>query len=371
MTQVSLDAFIDKDVDILIQNVESKTKRIFEGFEPSQQRAIYRYQFSRKPKKLPPSMKNRIINLYDPMADRTNKFPDGLRWCANIYVGCYHNCGYCYVNGYSQNNVGIAPHPKKNFCKTLVKDIQDLKTFEVPAAPLHMSNSTDPLQAGLEEKHRHTLFTLQNTMDNRDLFTSIVILTKNPKILLGDDYLPIISDPSIKPFTVQVTCAFWRDKIRSFYEPAAPAIEDRLDAIKKLTQLGVTVELRIDPLFPSTRIDKTIHNHKALPEYGIPEAQTMEDIKAIVKFGKESGVSSIIAKPLKVPVSKKAQRCKDWFKALYKDTNNGRGRTVRGGSWRLPTNYQQALLSSVCEACDMVDIKFKHCRYCVSDRYVK
>lgn len=365
---MSLDAFIDKDADILIQNVESKTKRIFEGFEPSQQRAIYRYQFSRKPKKLPPSMKNRIINLYDPMANRSHKFHDGLRWCANIYVGCYHNCGYCYVNGYSQNNVGISPHPKKDFCKNIEKDIKDLKILGVPATSIHMSNSTDPLQAGLEEKHRHTLFTLQNTIDNRNLFTSIVILTKNPRTLLGDDYLPIISDPSIKPFTVQVTCAFWRDKIRSFYEPAAPAIKDRLDAIKKLTRLGVDVELRIDPLFPSTRVDKTIHNHKALPKYGIPEAQTMEDIKAIVKFGKDSGVSSIIAKPLKVPVSKKAQRCKDWFKILYKDANNGRGGTIRGGSWRLPGNYQKALVVSVREACDTVGINFKHCMHDVMTR---
>ena len=70
MTALNLDAFIDKDADILIQKVESKTKRIFEGFEPIQQRAIYRYQFPRRPKKLPPSMKSRVINLYDPMANR-------------------------------------------------------------------------------------------------------------------------------------------------------------------------------------------------------------------------------------------------------------------------------------------------------------
>lgn len=94
MTQTNFDALIDQDANSLIQNVDTKTKRIFEGYGPSEQRAIYRYQFPRKPKKLPPSMKSRVINLYDPMADRSHKFPDGLRWCANIYVGCFHNCGY-------------------------------------------------------------------------------------------------------------------------------------------------------------------------------------------------------------------------------------------------------------------------------------
>ena len=45
MTQLKLDAFIDQDADILIQKVKPKTIRIFEGFKPAQQRAIYRYQF--------------------------------------------------------------------------------------------------------------------------------------------------------------------------------------------------------------------------------------------------------------------------------------------------------------------------------------
>jgi len=368
MTELNLDAYIDKDADILIQKVESKTKRIFEGYDSDQQRAIYRYQFSRRPKKLPPSMKSRIINLYDPMANRSNKFPDGLRWCANIYVGCYHNCGYCYVNGYSQNNVGISPHPKNNFIENLLKDIEDLRTLGVPAAPLHMSNSTDPLQAELEEQHHHTLRTLQQAVANRNLFTSIVVLTKNPMILLKDGYLKVITDPNINPLTVQVTCAFWRDEIRAFYEPTAPSVETRLNAIKDLAATGIDVELRIDPLFPSTRVDQSIRNHKPLLEYGIPEVQTLDDIHALVKFGKEIGVSSIIAKPLKVPVSKKAQRCKDWFKTIYSDANAGKGKRIRGGSWRLPENYQKALISTVHEACKSNDINFKHCMHDVMTR---
>ena len=313
-------------------------------------------------------MKKRVINLYDPMANRQHKFPDGLRWCANIYVGCYHNCGYCYVNGYSQNNVGISPHPKKDFCNKALKDISDLKDFGVPAAPLHMSNSTDPLQAELEENHQHTLFALKTALSLRDLFTSIVILTKNPEILLNDEYLQVITDPKMKPFIVQTTCAFWRDDARAFYEPAAPTVKERLHAIEELASLGVDVELRIDPLFPSTCIEESIRKHKPLPGYGVPEAQTADDIKSLVKFAKEAGVSSVIVKPLKVPVSNKAQRCKDWFKTLYSDANFGSTGTVRGGSWRLTEKYQKALLSTVHDACKAADINFKHCMHDVMTR---
>ena len=105
----NLDGFNDKDCDVLIRNVGNKYMRVFDKrkYSDDEKRAIYRYLFSRRPKKLPPSLKNRLINLYDPIADRSSRFPDGLRWCINVYVGCQHNCGYCYVNGYSQESVGI------------------------------------------------------------------------------------------------------------------------------------------------------------------------------------------------------------------------------------------------------------------------
>jgi DNA repair photolyase len=224
----------DQKTDYLISKVDSKYAPIFGAKDYSRQdkRAIYRYLFSRDPKKFPPSLKNRLIGLYDPMADRAKRFPDGLRWCLNVYVGCEHNCGYCYVNGYNAESVGINPHPKGKLEQDLVRDIEDLFSLGVPGAPLHVSNSTDPLQSTLESKYRHTLFALKLIAKHRPQFTSFVILTKNPTMLCQDEYLSTISCPEIKPFTVQITCAFWRDEARAFYEPHAPSIDNRLNAMK-------------------------------------------------------------------------------------------------------------------------------------------
>jgi deoxyribose-phosphate aldolase len=44
-----------------------------------------------------------------------------------------------------------------------------------------------------------------------------------------------------------------------------------------------------------------------LTHYSIPEAQTEEDIIQLVHFAKEAGAKAVIARPLKVPISKKAQ----------------------------------------------------------------
>jgi len=183
---MNLDAINDQDCDELISNVGNKVSPVFQGYTDDEKRAIYRYLFSRKPKKIPPSMKNRLIGLYNPMANRSNRFPDGLRWCINVYIGCEHNCGYCYVNGYNKEGVGISPHTRNNFDRNLNKDIQELRSLGVPPVPLHMSNSTDLLQQKLEMQNRHALLSLQEIAKFREQFTSITILTKNPKFLCSD-----------------------------------------------------------------------------------------------------------------------------------------------------------------------------------------
>ena len=62
---MNLDALNDNDCDELIEKVGSKINPIFEnkGYTAEQKRAIYRYLFSRRPKKLPPSLKNRLVNI--------------------------------------------------------------------------------------------------------------------------------------------------------------------------------------------------------------------------------------------------------------------------------------------------------------------
>lgn len=365
-----LDAYRDEDCDILILNVTNKHRPIFDKKEytEDEKRAIYRYLFSRRPQKIPPSSKNRLVNLYDPLADRSHRFPDGLRWCLNVYVGCEHNCGYCYVNGYSQESVGHRPHAKANFAPQLEKDFQALKSLGVPPAPLHMSNSTDPFQENLEKENRHTLLALKAIADQRHQFTSVVLLTKNPGLLCSDPYLAIIGSQSMRPLTVQITCAYWNDIPREFYEPKAPNVGKRLEAVRFLTQNGIDVELRVDPLFPSSRIREEVRLHQALSHYGLPEAQTDDDIARLVHFAKESGVKTVIAKPLKVPTTRTGQRCKQWFMEVYTDAHGGKGRTVRGGSWRLPALYEKALMSTVSDLCMQKGIAFKHCMHDVLSR---
>ncbi|MFU8857311.1 MAG: hypothetical protein ACNA8S_09950 [Deferrisomatales bacterium] len=356
------DATRDQDADFLVGQVSSKYRRVFAGpeFSAAQRRAIYRYLFAGRPRKLPPSLRSRVVCLYDPLADRSSRFPDGLRWCVNVYVGCAHGCGYCYVNGYLREEVGEAARRKQAFREGFLRDIEELEGLGVPAAPLHLSNSTDPLQAALETEHRDCLFALREIACRRKRFTSITILTKNPALLCDAPYLEVVSDPGFRPLTVQVTCAFWRDEARAFYEPEAPPVAERLAAIERLAKAGVAVELRIDPLFPATDVDSAIRGHRPLSEYGLPEAQTREDLEALVEFSRSTGVQVIVAKPLKVVVRGHGAPAKNWFGQLYADAGGGT-RTMRGGTWRLPEPYQQVLLARVRQAAQGSGVSVRHC----------
>lgn len=366
----NLNSINDSDANILIQNVAKQYKPVFEkgNYSLSEKRAIYRYFFSAKPVKLPPSLKGRIINLYDPLADRTQNFPDGLRFCINVYVGCEHGCSYCYVNGYSKQTVSHLPHAKEGFKKGLLKDIDSIKSLGVPIAPLHMSNSTDICQENLETNYRHTLFTLESIAESRNLFSSIVLLTKNPKLLCEKDYLSLLNRPDMQPLTVQITCAYWNDNARKFFEPDAPAINSRIKALNFLCEHNVNVELRIDPLFPSSSIPEDIRKHKPLNFYSLPEAQPYDDLVKLIRFAKNSGVNTVISKPLKIPISNKAQEAKDMFGVLYKDANANGRRTAKGGSWRLPENYQKTMMKTVASICKQEGIKFKYCKHDVLTR---
>ena len=109
----------------------------------------------------------------------------------------------------------------------------------------------------------------------------------------------------------------------------APSIDNRLNAMKTLAEKGIDVELRIDPLFPSTRISRELQGHDELSHYCIPEAQTQDDIDATC--------------PLCQRIRSKSSDCK-----TFKSSNLEKSPTdVKSGSGhftRMPADHKKGLL---------------------------
>ncbi|MGE0086490.1 MAG: radical SAM protein [Desulfococcaceae bacterium] len=280
------------------------------------------------------SLKPHIVGLYDPFADQ-NEFPAGRRWCVNVYTGCAFSCKYCYTISYIRN--AFQPRLKNNFELLLDKDLKKIQDFYLHPAPIHISNSTDPLQP-LEKIHRHTLLLLKKIKEYRNFFTTITILTKNPSILCEPDYLEVITSLGTEKhsFQVEVTCPFYNDDTRRFFEPGAPKVETRLEGIKKLREKNITVALRIDPIFPRDPLPKEFFDKPALKDYGAPQSQTEKDLEQLIKFASDVRCSRIIISPLKLTTDRfnKSDLVPIYLK-LFAAANKGKP-IKKGSAFRLP-----------------------------------
>ncbi len=87
---------------------------------------------------------------------------------------------------------------KNTFRADLVKDLDALDAYDVPPAPVHISNSTDPLQP-LELEHRHALYTFEKLAQRRCRFTTVTVLTKNPAVLTDQRYIRVLHELSRLP----------------------------------------------------------------------------------------------------------------------------------------------------------------------------
>ncbi len=282
------------------------------------------------------NLRQHVISLYDPFASRKD-FPAGRRWCVNVYVGCIHSCKYCYIISYIPD--AFSPRVKKNFKTRLEKDLKEIEYLKLHPAPIHISNSTDPLQK-LEKTQQDTLFLLDQLQKHRKNFSTITMLTKNPALLCEQEYMEIIKP--LENFQVEVTCPFYDEESRRFFEPHAPSVESRLTAIRKLRENNISAALRIDPIFPRNPLPDDFFDKPALEDYGVYQSQTKEDIMQLIEFASEVKCSRIIVSPLKLTVGsyKNKSELIPIYRELYAAANNGK-LFKKGPAYRLPDKLNQ------------------------------
>lgn len=303
------------------------------------------------------SLRPHMFAPYNPFAKRS-QFPAGIRFCVNVYTGCEHACGYCYGRNYIPDPT--KPREKKNFFQGAKDDLVELLALDLPPAPLHISNSTDAFQEVLEKKHRQALQIMGLVAANRHHFTTVTFLTKNPLLISQPDYVALLD--SLKPCQVEVSLAFADERGRQLYEPCAPNIGSRLEGIRRLREAGISVSLRIDPLFPREPLHMEFWPTPRLADYGIEHTHTLDEIERLIQFASETGCQKIIVSALKVPVGRWA--CPDFkeaFRALYGAPWGGRPKT-RSFAWRLPESYiGEHLIGEVRQVASHYDVGVTTC----------
>jgi DNA repair photolyase len=160
----------------------------------------------------------------------------------NPYVGCTHGCKYCYARFMKRYTKHKEPWGEFIDIKTNIADLLSRELARKKGRGLILLSSvTDPYQPA-EEKYELTRNCLKHLLRyNR----TISILTKSALVTRDIDLLS-----QFKECEVGFTITTYDDNIRKVLEPEASPIEERITALRKLHDHGITTYVFLGPIIP-------------------------------------------------------------------------------------------------------------------------
>jgi len=191
-------------------------------------------------------------------------FPGG-GWAINPYVGCSHNCVYCYARFIKRFTGHLEPwgsfvDARINIAEVLKKQLNSPKYKE---GQVFIGTVTDPYQP-LENKYQLTKQVLEVLLEHQ---LPVSILTKSDLVLRDLDLLRKFKSIDVN-FTISTLDETWK----KLTEPASSSVEKRLAAAKQLSESGIKVIAMMGPYWPIfTDPDELFKKFK---EAGISHAYT-------------------------------------------------------------------------------------------------
>ena len=173
-----------------------------------------------------------VIREFDPWGDPLCTCPK--KYGFNPYTGCAYRCNYCYITSYIPR--AFECRAKKNLILRVKRDLQRIDTRRV----ISMSNSSDPYPP-IEARLKLTRACLELFLGEG---CRMQVITKSGLVARDVDLL--LRLPSVVSFTITTL----KRNLGRKLEPRAPPPERRLTAMKKLSDAGVSVSLRLDPIIP-------------------------------------------------------------------------------------------------------------------------
>jgi DNA repair photolyase len=162
-------------------------------------------------------------------------------WVLNPYTGCEHGCSYCYARFMKRVTGHKEPWGEFVDVKINAPDLLRGEIKKKKRAKVWVSGVCDPYQP-LEVKYQLTRQCLEILAHNS---WPVIIQTRSPLVLRDID---IIKDA--RDFEVGFSITTADDSIRKLFEPNAPSIEDRIQALDVLHKAGIRTYAMIAPVLP-------------------------------------------------------------------------------------------------------------------------
>ena len=152
------------------------------------------------------------------------------------YVGCEHNCHYCYVLNQAETDWTKEIQIHENIQIQLNEELQD-----IPSQKIYMGYYSDPYQS-IEGEYLQTRKVLELLLEKG---FSAGILTKSDLVVRDKDLLKEMNDAS-----VSVSVAFTNNDVRQQFEANTKDTEARIEALRILKDSGIKTSALLCPVIP-------------------------------------------------------------------------------------------------------------------------
>jgi len=181
----------------------------------------------------------------------------------DTYRGCTYNCKYCFardITTFSRRNsihkefsylIGLRADLFQNWVNRTINKDYDYNHAEEVAfkerIPLKIGATADPFP--FIETDEKITYNVLKILDDIDY--PVQVSTKNPEVLAG--YAGDFDNPN---WTINVTVTTMDEEYAKILEPNAISPKRRMSAIKKLTDMGIKVFIRVQPfIYPRILTD--------------------------------------------------------------------------------------------------------------------
>lgn len=165
----------------------------------------------------------------------------GFDWTCNPYLGCTFGCTYCYAMYLPQND-----RPKEDWGRWFIakKNAVELaakQSRKVAGRAIYMSSVTDPYQP-IERKLLLSRGILEALVPHQP---RLVVQTRGPLVTRDIDVLK-----SFRSLRVNLSIPTDSEEVREAFEPKAPPLEKRWEAVQLLREAGIPIGLCVTPTLP-------------------------------------------------------------------------------------------------------------------------
>lgn len=171
----------------------------------------------------------------------------GFAWTCNPYVGCTFGCAYCYAAFLPQNRRPPEEWGKWITAKKNAAELAQKQSHKIAGQAVYMSSVTDPYQP-VERSLMLSRGILEAMLPHQPRLT---IQTRGPLVARDIDVLK-----DFRSLRVNMSIPTDSERVRMQFEPKAPPLEKRWDALQQLKAAGIAVGVCVTPTLPIEDADR-------------------------------------------------------------------------------------------------------------------